>query len=162
LIHLAKERDIEEALSQLRITVEDLEAELLKYREENSSLRRELDAVLKSHKDIVSLEQELQQKTELIGKLRHDVVQLQSHLSEAMRCMKKGNSEDTVDKKLIANLIIGFVTLAHGDTKRYEILQLIASILKLSDEEKQKLGLLRTETTPTKLKASTPTQGEVL
>jgi chromosome segregation ATPase len=149
-------------LSQLHSTIETLEAEIMQYKNENGNLRSELETVLKTQRENESLEQELQQKTELIGKLRHDVVQLQSHLSEAMRCMKKGTSEDTVDKKLIANLIIGFVTLSYGDTKRYEILQLIASILKLSDEEKQKLGLLRAETSPTKGKASTPTQGEVI
>ncbi len=31
----------------------------------------------------------------------------------------------------------------HGDRKRFEILSLMASILKLSEEEKAKVGLIR-------------------
>jgi hypothetical protein len=62
----------------------------------------------------------------------------------------------------MTNLLIGFSTLPHGDTKRYEILQLISTILKLSDEEKQKLGLIRSTkiaTSPTS--PATPGEGEV-
>lgn len=44
------------------------------------------------------LQKELQEKTALIGQLRHDIVQLQSHLNEAMRYMKQGSNEDTVDR----------------------------------------------------------------
>ena len=45
-----------------------------------------------------SLEKELQEKSALIGQLRHDIVQLQSHLNEAMKYMKQGSNEDTVDR----------------------------------------------------------------
>ncbi len=48
--------------------------------------------------DAKPLRKELAEKTALIGQLRHDIVQLQSHLSEAMRYMKQGSSEDTVDR----------------------------------------------------------------
>lgn len=53
----------------------------------------EADAV-----DAKPLKKELAEKTALIGQLRHDIVQLQSHLSEAMRYMKQGSSEDSVDR----------------------------------------------------------------
>ena len=44
------------------------------------------------------LEKELNEKTLQVGQLRHDIVQLQSHLNEAMRIMKQGSSEDSVDR----------------------------------------------------------------
>ncbi|KAI8893823.1 hypothetical protein BC833DRAFT_607069 [Globomyces pollinis-pini] len=45
-----------------------------------------------------NIEIELKEKNEIIGQLRHDVIQLQSHLSEAMRRMRSTTSEDSVDK----------------------------------------------------------------
>lgn len=43
----------------------------------------------------------------------------------------------------MANLIVGLMLAKYGDPKRFEILTLIASILKLSEDEKAKLGLVR-------------------
>jgi hypothetical protein len=49
-------------------------------------------------KEAGPLEKELNEKTLQVGQLRHDIVQLQSHLNEAMRIMKQGSSEDSVDR----------------------------------------------------------------
>ena len=46
-------------------------------------------------------------------------------------------------RKLVANLIVGLMVAKYGDPKRFEILTLIASILKLSEDEKAKVGLIR-------------------
>lgn len=52
----------------------------------------------------------------------------------------------------------------HGDPKRFEILSLIASILKLNDEEKAKVGLIRQVGAIVSPRGSTvsPTTGENL
>jgi hypothetical protein len=44
------------------------------------------------------LQKELQEKNIIIGQLRHDILQLQTHLNEAMKFMKQGSSEDSVDR----------------------------------------------------------------
>lgn len=93
--------------------------------------------------DNANFEAELQAKNVLIGKLRHDLLQLQSHLSEAMKRMRSGNVDDSVDRKLMANLLVGFINAPRGDSKRFEILGLISSVLKFSDDEKFKVGLAR-------------------
>jgi DNA repair exonuclease SbcCD ATPase subunit len=159
--YVAKEKDIEEALGELQAKVDKQEVELISYQQENFELKSKWEEFTHLQSNTFQMEKELEKKSELIGQLRHDVAQLQSHLSEAMRFMKKGNSEDSVDKKLIANLFIGYVLLSHGDPKRYEILNLIASILKLSDEEKQKMGLIR-QSDSSATKVNSPTQGEVM
>jgi len=48
------------------------------------------------------------------------------------------NEESSVDKRLVAKL---FVTYLHGKTKKQEVLQLIARILNLTDDEKLQIGL---------------------
>jgi hypothetical protein len=45
--------------------------------------------------DVEQLQKDLADRNTLIGKLRHDVIQYQTHLSEAMKRM---NTEDGVDR----------------------------------------------------------------
>lgn len=45
-----------------------------------------------------SIQENDEAKDILIGKLRHDVIQLQQHLSEAMRRMRSGLNDDAVDR----------------------------------------------------------------
>ncbi|KAJ3317200.1 hypothetical protein HDV06_001844 [Boothiomyces sp. JEL0866] len=145
---LAKESEIEEAVQSLKNSVTVLEVSSKQFEERAIFAENELEHLQSSIKESQKLKQELEQKTQLVGQLRHDVVQLQSHLSEAMRRMKNGSDEDSVDRKLVSNLIIGFMTAPHGDRKRYEILSLMSSILKLNDEEKAKVGLIRPSGVP--------------
>lgn len=109
----------------------------------------------------------------MIGQLRRDIVQLQSHLNEAMRYMKQGSADESVDRqvliivlicvrRLVSNLIIGFLTTKHGDPKRFEILGLMGTILKLSDDEKVKVGLIRQPgVTTTSPRSSSTTNGQI-
>lgn len=46
-------------------------------------------------------------------------------------------------RQLISNLIIGFLLAPRGDRKRFEILTIIASVLQMTDEQKEQVGLLR-------------------
>lgn len=43
-------------------------------------------------------EKEVREKNLLIGKLRHEAVTLNDHLTKALRFLKKGKPEDNVDK----------------------------------------------------------------
>eukprot|EP00842_Homolaphlyctis_polyrhiza_P002551 jgi/Hompol1/3297/HPOL_006457-RA len=73
-----------------------------------------------------------------------------------MRRMRSGGAEESVDRKLIANLIVGFLSASRGDSKRFEILNLISSVLKFSDEEKFKVGLSRTQGASQSLAGAVP------
>ncbi|GAA5810603.1 hypothetical protein MFLAVUS_004026 [Mucor flavus] len=88
-------------------------------------------------------EQEIKEKNLLIGKLRHEAIILNEHLVEAMRKLKEETSEDNVDRQLITNLLVGFFLAPRGDRKRFDILTIIASVLHLSEEEKEQIGLTR-------------------
>ena len=43
-------------------------------------------------------EKEVREKNLLIGKLRHEAVILNDHLTKALRYLKKGKPDDTIDK----------------------------------------------------------------
>lgn len=46
-------------------------------------------------------------------------------------------------RRLITNVLITFLNTPRGDAKRFEMLQLIASILSWSDDQREKVGLQR-------------------
>lgn len=93
---------------------------------------------------------------------------LNGHLTEALRRMREESSENNVDKlvclkyisdfinffpvitilmfflrRLITNLLIAFFNTPRGDSKRFEILQLMANMLEWTEEQKEQVGLIR-------------------
>ncbi|KAA8910408.1 hypothetical protein FN846DRAFT_539826 [Sphaerosporella brunnea] len=111
---------------------------------------------------VLPFEKEVKEKNLLIGKLRHEAVTLNDHLRKALRMLKRDNAEDKIDKQLVTNVFLQFVSIQRGDQKKYEVLKLIASVLDWNDgalsslhrepdenadstttEQKEKAGLLR-------------------
>lgn len=90
-----------------------------------------------------SLEREVKEKNLLIGKLRHEAVILNEHLTESLRRLRTNQSDSNVDGKLITNLLIQFLNTPRSDTKRFEMLNLIASVLNWTAEDREKAGLQR-------------------
>ncbi|KAJ2692554.1 hypothetical protein H4R19_006132, partial [Coemansia spiralis] len=82
-------------------------------------------------------------QTAELERLRHEVSVLKDHLNESMRRLREESNEFNLDKRVITNLIVGFLALPYGDSKRYEILQLMSSILQFSEEQQAKVGLIR-------------------
>jgi predicted metal-dependent hydrolase len=78
-------------------------------------------------------EKEVKEKNLLIGKLRHEAVTLNDHLRKALRMLKRDNAEDKIDKQLVTNVFLQFVSIQRGDQKKYEVLKLIASVLDWND-----------------------------
>lgn len=62
---------------------------------------------------------------------------------EALRRLRRNSSENNVDRRLVTNMILSFLQIPRGDTKRFEILSLLASILSWTDQEREKAGLQR-------------------
>ena len=91
---------------------------------------------------------------------------MNEHLTEALRRLKKDSNENSVDRfvpphdsipssspllaedvtilrQLVSNVLISFLNTPRADTKRFEMLQLISSILSWSDDQREQVGLQR-------------------
>ena len=68
---------------------------------------------------------------------------MNEHLVEALRRIRKNSTESNVDRRLVTNVLLSFLTTDRKDTKRFEMLNLLASILSWTDSEREKAGLQR-------------------
>ena len=78
-------------LAALRSQVEEMQTAMQSAKSELETTKRELDRAL-------PFEKEVKEKNLLIGKLRHEGVILNDHLTKALRFLKKGKPEDNVDR----------------------------------------------------------------
>ncbi|KAF9335472.1 hypothetical protein BG006_011400 [Podila minutissima] len=139
----AKESEIQFALEGLYRQLNTATASLGDYQTRATAAEDQLRQVSHDVERARLLEREVKDKNVTIGKLRHDAVIQQGHLTEAMRRLKEENSQNTVDIPLISNLFISFLNIPRGDQKRFEILQLISGVLKFTDEQREQAGLIR-------------------
>jgi hypothetical protein len=75
----------------------------------------------------------------------HLAVILNEHLMEALRRLRRNSSATNVDGRLVTNVLLSFLSTPRADTKRYEMLSLLASILTWNEQEREKAGLQRTQ-----------------
>ena len=68
---------------------------------------------------------------------------MNEHLMEALRRLRRSSTDTNVDRRLVTNVLLSYLTTPRGDSKRYEMLQLLASILQWNDDEREKAGLQR-------------------
>ena len=73
---------------------------------------------------------------------------MNEHLMEALRRLRRSSSETNVDRRLVTNVILSFLTTPRADSKRFEMLTLLASILSWNEEEREKAGLQRNSAAP--------------
>ena len=57
-----------------------------------------LDSMKQELERALPFEREVKEKNLLIGKLRHEAVILNDHLTKALRYLRKGKPQDTIDK----------------------------------------------------------------
>ncbi|KAJ7792396.1 hypothetical protein B0H14DRAFT_2931307 [Mycena olivaceomarginata] len=86
-------------------------------------------------------------ETLLIEKLRHEAIIINEHLMEALRRLRRNSTDTNVDRRLVTNVLLSFLTTPRADPKRFEMLSLLASVLSWSDPEREKAGLQRTQST---------------
>ena len=85
---------MENSQAQVEALRKDLQASEKSAKEASSALestREDLESAL-------PFEKEVKEKNLLIGKLRHEAVILNDHLTKALRYLKKGKPEDSIDK----------------------------------------------------------------
>lgn len=123
-------------LEELRRVAKGAEDSAAQLKEQLESTRKELDRTL-------PFEKEVKEKNLLIGKLRHEAVILNDHLTKALRFLKRGKPEDNVDRQLVTNHFLHFLALDRSDPKKFQILQLIAALLGWTEAQREQAGLLR-------------------
>nr|CAG8570660.1 6356_t:CDS:2 [Entrophospora candida] len=139
----AKQSEIKEAVEGMQRRLSTTSKELAEYKDRALLAENQLRQIKQEVGKTTQYEKEIKVKNLLIGKLRHEAIILNEHLTEALRRMREESSENNVDKRLITNLLIAFFNTPRGDSKRFEILQLMANMLQWSEEQKEKVGLIR-------------------
>ena len=145
---------VESSQSQL----EELQGQLQNAERSSREAQGELESARKEIERALPFEKEVREKNLLIGKLRHEAVILNDHLTKALRFLKKGKPEDNVDRyatrvqvhssadhgrQIVTNHFLHFLALDRSDPKKFQILQLIAALLGWSDEQREQAGLAR-------------------
>ncbi|KAF2872660.1 hypothetical protein BDV95DRAFT_392900 [Massariosphaeria phaeospora] len=136
--------------TELKETVEKYEPQITKLRQQVqaaeqavTTAKKTLETTQKELERALPFEKEVKEKNLLIGKLRHEAVTLNEHLTKALRILKKGRPEDNVDRQIVTNYILHFLAIDRSDPKKFEALQLIAALLGWSDEQREQAGLAR-------------------
>ena len=126
----------EKQIADMRRAVAETEAKAVTAASEREKLLGEVERMK-------PFEKEIKEKNLLIGKLRHEAIVLNDHLTRALKYIKKMQPESQVDRQIVSNYLIQFLSLDRGDQKRFQILQVISGYLNWTDDEKAKVGLLR-------------------
>ncbi|KAG8216811.1 hypothetical protein J3R82DRAFT_7064 [Butyriboletus roseoflavus] len=139
----AREHELHQAVKGYKTQLDDATLSLADFK------RRALDAEiqLEDNKNNASrtseLEQDVKEKNLLIGKLRHEAVIMNEHLIEALRRLRKSSSDTNVDRRLVSNVLLSFLSTPRPDPKRFEMLALLGTILGWGDTERERAGLIK-------------------
>jgi hypothetical protein len=68
---------------------------------------------------------------------------------EALRRLRRSSSDTNVDRRLVTNVLLAFLTTPRADAKRFEMLSLLATVLSWSDPERERAGLQRAQSSIT-------------
>ena len=92
------------------------------------------------------LSEQLEKKTQAIAMLKHEVKLREELLKKAQDQLKDLQSNNTVkvDRYLVKNLVVGYVNA--DDSKKREVLKVIATVLDFNEDERYKTGLLGQQT----------------
>jgi len=145
-----KQSNFDKETTSLKSTITQLEEKIAKQEKENEDVNQSLD---KSQQELLELKEEVKKIDELkseihnkqlsIGKLRHEAIILNEHLTKALSMLRQGgdSSKKSVDKELISNVLISFLQFPRGDTKKFEALGLIGALLEWDELQKLAAGL---------------------
>ncbi|WVR05645.1 hypothetical protein IAU60_002667 [Kwoniella sp. DSM 27419] len=144
----AKDSELRQATAELETQLRLAATSLSEYKLRCANVETRLSETTTNASRSSVLERELKEKNVLIGKLRHDAVVNNEHLTEALRRLRKNSSDNNVDRRLVTNILLSFLTTSRGDTKRFEMLSLLSTILSWDENEREKAGLQRKGGTP--------------
>lgn len=136
-----QDSDLQRAVSDLESQCSQLSVDVQEWKERAQHAEARLNESEHLATQASTLTQQVKEKNLLIGKLRHEAVILNEHLTEALRRLRNDQSDFNVDKRLVTNLLLQFVTTPRNDGKRFEMLNLIASVLDWTDDQRETAGL---------------------
>ncbi|TFK86568.1 hypothetical protein K466DRAFT_523981 [Polyporus arcularius HHB13444] len=139
----SKEHDLKQAIREYETQLVQVTQSLAEYKSRALNAELQLEESSTSNSRVQELEKEVKEKGILIGKLRQEAVIMNEHLMEALRRLRRSSSETNVDRRLVTNVMLSFLTTPRADPKRFEMLQLMATILSWSEDEREKAGLQR-------------------
>ncbi|KAI9671790.1 MAG: hypothetical protein M1831_003318 [Alyxoria varia] len=142
-VHDARKEERRELVESTQAQLEELRKQLKQAETSCTEARSTLDNSQQELERVQPFEKEVKEKNLLIGKLRHEAVILNDHLTKALRFLKKGKPEDNVDRQLVTNHLLHFFALERSDPKKFQVLQLISALLGWNDEQKESAGLSR-------------------
>ncbi|WFD26687.1 hypothetical protein MNAN1_001672 [Malassezia nana] len=142
-LQYGQENDHQRMVDEMQQKAEVAESELENYKLRIEQMETRMEEANQAVERCGSLEQEVREKNLLIGKLRHEAVILNEHLTGALNRLRRDSADEQIDRRLMSNLILQFLGVPRADARRYEILRLMASILQWNDAEREKAGLQR-------------------
>lgn len=126
----------EEQLQEMRKRVRDADSRAVAAESDKEAIVKELERT-------APFEKEVKEKNLLLGKLRHEAIVLNDHLTKALKYIKKTKPEETIDRQIVTNHFLQFLALDRSDPKKFQILQVIAGLLNWTDEQREQAGLAR-------------------
>lgn len=97
-IQTARKQELRDLVESSQIETQTLRNQLVEAQKSSTSATEALEIVQKELERALPFEKEVKEKNLLIGKLRHEAVTLNEHLTKALRFLKKGKPEDNVDR----------------------------------------------------------------
>ncbi|KAH9899146.1 hypothetical protein C8Q73DRAFT_639698 [Cubamyces lactineus] len=152
----AKEHDLKQATKDYESQLLQVTQSLAEYKSRALNAELQLEESSTNNTRVQELEKEVKEKSILIGKLRHEAVIMNEHLMEALRRLRRSSTDTNVDRRLVTNVLLSFLTTPRADSKRFEMLSLLATILSWSDDEREKAGLQRSNTVHSSSTSSLP------
>ncbi|KAL2423328.1 GRIP domain-containing protein [Exophiala dermatitidis] len=142
-IQTVRKQELKELVEASQKEQDELRAQLQELQTKHDATQVELEQTKKELERALPFEKEVKEKNLLIGKLRHEAVILNDHLTKALRFLKKGKPEDNVDRQIVTNHFLQFLALDRADPKKFQVLQLIAALLGWTEEQREQAGLAR-------------------
>ncbi|KAK7550832.1 hypothetical protein IWX50DRAFT_555402 [Phyllosticta citricarpa] len=153
----ARKKELREIVENSQTQLDSLRAQLQAAEDASRKAKEEQEKTQKELERALPFEKEVKEKNLLIGKLRHEAVILNDHLTKALRILRKGRPEDNVDRQIVTNHLLHFLALDRSDPKKFQVLQLIAALLGWTDgkpphprlQQREAAGLSRPGSTAT-------------
>lgn len=95
---LARKQELREIVENSQAQIESLRKQLEEVEAKAAESTTAVESAQKELERALPFEKEVKEKNLLIGKLRHEAVILNDHLTKALRYLKKGKPEDNIDK----------------------------------------------------------------
>ena len=97
-IQSARKQELRELVESSDAQLEELRRSLREAQQQANDADKNLITAQNELERVRPFEKEVKEKNLLIGKLRHEAVTLNDHLTKALRFLKKGKPEDNVDR----------------------------------------------------------------